>query len=131
VNLKKAKRIRGAADYHPGGRAEYEPLQLQRVLGMPQFEKHERTLRSWDPKEQKITTRTVEKIRYMPDGKTPAKPLLMSDGKPQVEFIPAAKPVRLKKGSAKQVYRMLKRMERTVGLDNVWQQLVEETGVPA
>ena len=50
-----------------------------------------------------------------------------------IELHPAQriKPIRLKEGSPRRVYKVMKRLERTVGLDNVVAQLAAEAGVPA
>ena len=140
MNLRTACRIRSAAGYHPGKTpAQYEPLEIHHLAEAPVYETYERTLRSWDPKRKKIVSRKVTKIRYGADGRTPLSPLMQlvdvpggDPAKPEKRHVPVtqllsiAKPVRLKKGSPKAIYRMLKKLERTVGLDNVYAQLQAE-----
>ena len=82
---------------------------------------------------------TVTKIRYGADGKTPLSPKMhlvtLPGGDPtqpkqmhvpQTQLIPIAAPIRLKKGSPKAIYRLLKKLERAVGLDNVYRQMAQE-----
>lgn len=89
---------------------------------------------------RQVVTRTVEKIRYGRDGRTPLRPIMQivdvpggdpsmpkKIAVPQFMVIPIAKPVRLKKGTAKAVYRALKKIERTLGLDRFYAQIVEES----
>lgn len=93
---------------------------------------------------REVLTRTVTKIIMSADGKTPRSPkinLVKREivGKPEgllvampvTELIPIGAPVRLKKGSPKAIYRMLKRIERTVGLDSYYARMAKEAGVLA
>lgn len=78
-----------------------------------------------------VVSHTIEKIRYNVDGKTPRKPLLSLDPKtgeysPQYIIIPITRPIELKLGSSKRVYRQLKRLERTIGLDALSKKLGDE-----
>jgi len=138
----KFNQMRSASGYRPGSPAEYEKPQLHHFGEMPMYETHERTLRTWDPKTQSYVRQTVTKIRYARDGKTPRLPKLQLvkvevPGKPEGEqvhrsvttLIPILAPVRLKKGSPKAHYRLLKKLERSVGLDNIHAQIVKEVGV--
>ena len=88
---------------------------------------------------RRIVKRIVTKILYAKDGKTPRWPKLQLvklevPGKlegeqvlrPVTQLIPISAPVRLKQGSPKALYRTLKRLERTVGLDNVYAQMAKE-----
>lgn len=136
MNLKTAKRIRKALAYHPHRHTTtYEKLDLHHISQHPQYETHQRTIRTLarDSKGRYYNAeQQVTKIRYAADGKTPLRPVLNEKGEPVFQIAPVAKPVRLKKDSPRRVYRLLKRLERTVGLDQVFAQLVQETaGVPA
>ena len=136
----KFKIMRAASGYQRGKtKVEYEPPQLRHFGEMPVYETHERMLRTWDPKAQQYLRHTVTKILYARDGKTPRWPKLQLvkmevPGKPAGEqvlrpvtqLIPILAPVRLKKGSPKALYRTLKRLERTVGLDNIYAQMAKE-----
>lgn len=172
MNAKTAKLIRRAAAYRPRAGTEYAPLELHRVLRMPAFETHIRTIREMGPRSPGAPTNTrrelafivrsavngqighreyrwvprtgarasvvskeVEKIRYLPDGKTPAKALMVKsdlegarpdDMMPKYHLIPCAKPIRLKPACAKRVYRELKYLERIVGLEAIYRKLEAE-----
>ena len=140
MNLRTACRIRSAAGYHPGKTpVQYEPLEIHHLAEAPVYETYERTLRSWDPERKQIVSRTVTKIRYGIDGRTPLSPQMQlievpggDPTRPEKRHVPVtqllsiAKPVRLKKGSPKAIYRMLKKLQRTVGLDRVYDQLQTE-----
>jgi hypothetical protein len=126
--------MRSAAGYRPGKtKVEYEAPQLRHFGEMPVYETHERTLRTWDPKTKKYLRRTVTKILYAKDGKTPLRPKFQLvkvevPGKPEGEqvirpvtqLIPILAPIRLKKGSPKALYRRLKKLDRSAGLDNIY-----------
>lgn len=81
-----------------------------------------------------VTSHTVTKIKYKADGKTPLMPVLQyvkqEDGTmgyvPHTALLPISTPCRLAKGSARQVYKLLKKMERTIGLDNIYNQMMKE-----
>lgn len=102
---------------------------------MPQFETHQRVIRSWNPKTRKIEGTPITKIAFKSDGKTPRMALtrLVTDEEtgrqvlvPLTELVPVAKPIKLLKGSAKAIYRLLKKIERTVGLDTGYAQMKAE-----
>jgi len=126
--------MRSAAGYHPGKTpVEYEAPQLRHFGEMPVYETHERTLRTWDPKTRQYLRHTVTKILYARDGKTPRRPKFQLvnmevPGKPEGEqvlrpvtqLIPILAPVRLKKGTPKALYRLLKKLDRSAGLDNIY-----------
>ena len=116
-----ARNLRNSAGYHPGKTpVEYEKPKLARIARMPKYETHIRIVRSWDPKLREIVGREVEKIILSNDGKTPRRPImaLVKDPilgyqhVPQSEIIPITAPVRLKAGSPKALYRLLKKQER-------------------
>lgn len=82
-----------------------------------------------------VTSHTVEKIRYMTDGKTPKLALLTKDTDPGAvpgammpvyHIIPCLKPVHLKAGSPKRVYKELKRLQQRIGLDALYARLEAE-----
>lgn len=154
MNAKKAKLIRAAARYKHA--AEYEEPVLHRVLQMQDYEKHTRTVREMGPvspgaptnirvhpaghetpragARAMVTSREVEKIRYLPGRpyhQEPVKALTHYNAEtgafePVYMLIPAWKPIHLKAGSPKRVYRELKRLEQTVGLDALYQRLESE-----
>lgn len=129
MNGRTAKLLRSAAGYprrEPRPATEYEPLALHRVYQFPLYEEYVRVIRAWGPKLQRYTTRTVEKIRYRADGKTPFRLILNKEGLPETYPVPCAKPIRLKAGALRRGYKMLKRLHRRVGLDAVFQQLTKE-----
>lgn len=85
-----------------------------------------------------VVSREVEKIRYKPDGKTPYKQVFNTRKdeatglvviEPVYELIPVWKPVRLEPKSPKGLYRHLKKLERTVGLDRLFAKLLAESQV--
>lgn len=159
---KKFKMMRAAAGYQPGSSAEYEKLTMHHAAQMSVYQTHTRTIRELGPVikgkrprmrarplpdgqwysqirtgvVRRVVSRTVEKIMYGRDGRTPLSPvwrLVDAPGGtapesqkihvPQTQLIPIAAPIRLKKGSPKSVYRLLKRIERVVGLDVMFEQL--------
>lgn len=140
MNSKTARRIRQALRYRPSCQtAEYEPPQVHHLAEMPKYEMVTRIKRSYDPGLACIVGLPVEKIRYAQDGRTPAKPILISErlkneasgkaftvSRQATELIPIAKPRRLKAGSPRAVYKLMKRLERRIGLDNVYAQLAAE-----
>ena len=113
--------LRGASGCLTREATVYAPPELHHVATVPTFEKHARTVR--EMLRGKVVARTVEKIRYRPDGKTPAKLLVNEKGEPLPEMIPISKPRRLKAGSPRRVYKTLKQLHRTVGLDRVFKEL--------
>ena len=128
----KAKMLRKAAEYERP--ATYEKPEMKRVIGMPVFETHERTIREMGPG-GKITSRVVTKYRYGKDGKTPLHPILQREldaktGKarfvPQMQLVPITKPRRLALGSPRRVYQTLKTLERREGLDVVFARMEKE-----
>lgn len=148
MNLKLAKFIRKAAEYRPREGTEYEAPALHTIARMPLFETRTHVIRELGPvvpgklpnpgrdgARRYVVERTITNIVYSNDGKTPKTPLwtTMKDEHgvvhqvPQTEFIPVAKPARLKKGSPKALYRFLKRLERTVGLEAMYDQLYRES----
>ena len=136
----KFKQMRSASGYRPGKTpVEYEKPQLHHFGTMPMYETHKRLVRAWDPKRKEITTREVEKIIMAADGRTPRSPKLQLvkievPGKPEgrqihepvTTLIPVLAPVRLKKGTPKAIYRLLKKLERNVGLDKVYAGMQKE-----
>jgi hypothetical protein len=89
---------------------------------------------------RKVVSREVTKIIMSGDGKTARSLLwhLVKDPEtgeqhhtPLTELVPVAKPARLRKGSPRQVYKLMKKLERNTGLENIFAGLVAETGVPA
>lgn len=82
---------------------------------------------------RRVVTRTVEKTRYRTDGKTPLGMRFRTvekDGKPEVlpetTLLSVAKPLRLKPGTPRAIYRLMKRLERRVGLDTVFNKITAE-----
>lgn len=139
MNDKKACGLRAAAGYHPGQRAEYETPKIHHLMEVPLYETHQRKIRSWDPRKKKIVAKSVEKVLMSEDGRTPRSPKMILvkvevPGKPegeqrhlpQTELAPVGAPVRLKKGSPKQIYRMLKRLDRKVGLRKLYASMLPE-----
>ena len=161
----KFKQMRSASGYRPGKTAvEYEKLALHHAATVPVYETYERVIRELGPtlsgvkpnvRERRrwgllreeyrtgsvrhVVQRTVTKIRYGADGKTPLRPLMqlvdMPGGDPaqpkkvhipQSQLIPIAAPIRLKKGSPKAIYRLLKKLEQTVGLDTIYAQMAKD-----
>jgi len=134
----KFKMMRSASGYRPGKTpVAYEKLALHHAATVPVYETHERVVTSMGARGVKLK-RTVTKIRYGADGKTPLRPLMqlveVPSGDPakpekvhvpQSQLIPIAQPIRLKKGSPKALYRLLKKLERTVGLDNIYAQMAK------
>ena len=135
----KFKQMRSASGYRPGKTpVEYEKLAMHHAATVPVYETYERVITSMGPRGLKLK-RTVTKIRYGADGKTPLRPLMqvvdMPGGDPakpekvlvpQSQLIPIAQPIRLKKGSPKAIYRLLKKLDRSVGLDNIYAQMAKE-----
>ena len=135
----KFKQMRSASGYRPGKTAvEYEKLAMHHAATVPVYETYERVITSMGARGVKLK-RTVTKIRYGADGKTPLRPLMqlvdMPGGDPaqpkkvhipQSQLIPIAAPIRLKKGSPKAIYRLLKKLEQTVGLDTIYAQMAKD-----
>jgi hypothetical protein len=133
------KMMRSASGYQPGKTlVAYEKLAMHHAATVPVYETYERVITSMGARGLKLK-RTVTKIRYGADGKTPLRPLMQlievpggDPAKPekvhvpQSQLIPIAAPVRLKKGSPKALYRLLKKLERTVGLDKIYAQMARE-----
>jgi hypothetical protein len=132
MNDRTAKRIRGAVSLRGSGPAIYVGPEIHHLAEAPVYIKHTRVLRTWDPKTRKIISRTVEKTRYRADGKTPLGMKLRTvtkDGKvevlPETTLLSVAKPIRLKKGTPKALYRLMKRLESTVGIDNIYKAVID------
>jgi hypothetical protein len=135
----KFKMMRSASGYRPGKTPiAYEKLAMHHAATVPVYETYERVITSMGAQGVKLK-RTVTKIRYGADGKTPLRPLMqlvdVPGGDPahpekvhvpQSQLIPIAQPIRLKKGSPKAIYRLLKKLEQTVGLDNIYAQMAKE-----
>lgn len=51
---------------------------------------------------------------------------LTADGQKALEMCQITRPIRVKARTPRQIYRLLKRLERTVGLDKVYQGLMQE-----
>lgn len=103
MNTKTCKRIRKAVGYKPGSLPVYDKPAIHHLANFPVYRKGKLQL-TLDPA-------TGEHI-------------------PQTELVPVPKPRRLDKQSPKGIYRVLKRVQRTVGLDNLYNQLLAEA-VPA
>jgi len=139
MNDKTAKLLRKAAALRGAGPAIYAAPEIHHLAEAPVYQTHQRVLRAWDPKDRKIVTRTVEKIMYSKDGRTPLSPLWKFVDKPgtnldkpekihvpQTQLLSITKPIRLKPGTPKAIYRTLKWLERQIGLDAVYAKLRTE-----
>ena len=148
MNPKTAKQIRRAAGYVPGAPVEYEKPELHHLAHMPKFQTHTRIIRemglpipgqlpNWpcSGPRRRVESREVTKIQYKLNGTEPVAPIWAEQkdpetGKsyfrPQTEFIPITKPVRLLKGSPKALYRIMKRIEKAVGLDRLYEHMAED-----
>lgn len=125
LNSKTAKRLRSKAGYHggrPGAPAGnrthpgYKFHGIHHLLEFPLYNMHERTIREMGPR-GKIIARTVQKIVYGRDGRTPLSPQWV-EGKneagekvmiPKTELVPIPKPATLMPGP-KATYRRMKRL---------------------
>lgn len=116
MNDRLSKAMRKMSKYRPGPQPKPEFPGIHHLLESPLYAKHTRTIREMGPR-GKIITRTVEKIRYGNDGKTPVSPLwhMVKDDAGneravhKTEIVPVLKPIRLLPGSPKANYRRLKR----------------------
>lgn len=132
MNAKKCKALRAHAGNLRAPRL-YEQMQIHHLAEMPAWETYERVIHEMGPK-GKVVSRTETRIRRMMDGRTPAAPVLGPYTDPEtkivtqrqrVELVPVAKPIRLKKGSPRAVYKLMKRIEGKMGLGVALQRLQE------
>ena len=152
MNAKKCKMLRKAAGFGP---VEYEKPELHHAAHMPQYQTYERVIREMGAVNPGAPTNTRHGIpragerryagarietwvRMDADGKTPVVIIERRiDPKtgvvtmvPAIQPVLVPKPAHLKRGSPREVYKVMKRMEREEGIDRVFAQLLEGSGVP-
>ena len=121
MNLKTARLLRKAVDYRRGT-TKYEPAAMHHWTEYPTAETYTAVLKDGT---------TEQRRKYKVDGKTPVWQMIynVEAGAYQVatSLVPVVKPRRLLKGSTRAIYKLLKRLERTLGLDEAFKRAAGAT----
>ncbi len=129
MNAKKCKLLRRAAEY-TGQPATYEPNAIHHLTEFPAYEMYAKVVRTWN----RITGYAIREVQTL--RRKHGKPILLWHWKqdeqgapqwvPQTQLAGVPKPRLLAKDCPRRLYKFLKKLERTDGLDSVFKQLQAE-----